>query len=137
MNPTLSPSLASARALALGSLLGIAVLKLVMLAGLYSRTPPFPPDFLSPFIAATLSLAALGAVLLVANSRHFFIPTLVFAAASLLSYGPHKLYPGESPFFFAQTPAVYPAVVVGSILIATLVLSSLRLRKVLSQESVG
>ena len=116
------------RALALGSLSGIAVLKAVMLGGLFSRTPPFPPDFLSPFIGATLALAALSAVLLVTKSRHFFVPTLAFAGASLLSYGPHKLYPGENPFFFAQTPSVYPAIVVGSVLIATLIVSSLRLR---------
>lgn len=55
-------------------------------------------------------------------------PTIAFAVASLLSYGPHKLYPGENPFFFAQTPTVYPAIFVGSILIGTLILSSLRLR---------
>ena len=118
----------SPRALALGSLAGIVILKLVMLGGLYSRTPPFPPEFLSPFIGATLALAALSAVLLVSNSRHFLLPTMIFAGASLLSYGPHKLYPGENPFFFAQTASVYPAIVVGSVLIATLALSSLRLR---------
>ena len=127
MSPS-SPSSAHHRALALGALSGIFTLKLVMLGGLYSRTPPFPPEFLSPFIGATLALAALSAVLLVSNSRHFLLPTVIFAAASLLSYGPHKLYPGENPFFFAQTPSVYPAIVVGSILIGTLVLSSLRLR---------
>ena len=127
MTSTSNPASAP-RALALGSLAGIVILKTVMLGGLYSRTPPFPPEFLSPFIGATLAIAALGAVLLVLNSRHFFLPTVAFAAASLLSYGPHKLYPGENPFFFAQTPSVYPAIVVGSILIGTLVLSSLRLR---------
>ena len=119
----------SPRALALGSVAGIAVLKLVMLGGLYTRTPPFPPDFLSPFLGATLAVAALSAVLLLTNSRHFFAPTLVFAAASLLSYGPHKLYPGANPSFFAQTATVYPAIVVGSILIGTLILSSVRLRQ--------
>ena len=118
----------STHALALGSLSGIFTLKLVMLAGLYSRTPPFPPEFLSPFIGATLALAALSAVLLITKSKHFFIPTIAFAAASLLSYGPHKLYPGSHPFFFAQTPSVYPAIVVGSALILTLIVSSLRLR---------
>jgi hypothetical protein len=100
-----------------------------MLGGLYSRTPPFPPEFLSPFIGATLALAALSAVLLILNSRLFFLPTIAFAGASLLSYGPHKLYPGENPFFFAQTPSVYPAIAIGSILIAILILSSLRLRR--------
>lgn len=129
MNATFPQASAAPRALALGSLAGIVVLKVVMLGGLYSRTPPFPPEFLSPFIGATLALAALGAVLLVSNSRHFFVPTIAFAGASLLSYGPHKLYPGDNPFFFAQTPTVYPAIAVGSILIATLILSSLRLRK--------
>jgi hypothetical protein len=124
-----SPVSPPSRALALGSLAGIVVLKVIMLGGLYSRTPPFPPEFLSPFIGATLALAAFSAVLLVLNSRHFFVPTMMFAGASLLSYGPHKLYPGDNPFFFAQTPAVYPAIVVGSVLIGTLVLSSLRLRK--------
>ena len=122
-DPTASP-----RALALGSISGIAILKAVMLGGLFSRTPPFPPEFLSPVIGATLALAALSAVLLATNSRHFFIPTLAFAGASLLSYGPHKLYPGENPLFFAQTASVYPAIVVGSVLIATLIVSSLRLR---------
>ena len=121
----------SHRALALGSLAGIAVLKGVMLGGLYSRTPPYPPDFLSPFIGATLALATLSGVLLVLHSRRFFVPTLLFALTALLSYGPHKLYPGSHPFFFAQTPAAYPAIVVGSGLIAILVVSSLRLRRTL------
>ena len=117
------------RALALGSLSGLVVLKLVMLGALYSRTPPFPPDFLSPFIGATLAVAALAAVLLLSRSRHALIPSLAFAAAALLSYGPHKLYPGNHPFFFAQSASTYPAIIVGSVLIGTLVLSSLALRR--------
>ena len=115
------------RGAALGALAGLAVLKAVMLAALFTRTPPFPPPFLAPLIGATLALAALAAALVLAGSRAFLAPALPFAALSLLSYGPHKLWPGENPFFFAQDPATWPAILVGGPLIAVLAWSSLRL----------
>jgi hypothetical protein len=130
---TLSPSVRCARAVAIGSLAGIAVLKLVMLFALFSRTPPFPPEFLSPFIGAALALAALGGTLLIAGSRLFIWPITAFALTALLSFGPHKLYPGANPFFFAQTPAVYPAIIVGSLLIACLAIASVRFYRALRQ----
>jgi hypothetical protein len=115
----------------MGSLAGLATLKLVMLFALFSQTPPFPPEFLAPFIGSTLALACLGASLVVAGSRHFIWPTMAFALTALLSFGPHKLYPGTHPFFFAQTPAVYPAIIVGSLLIACLIAASVKLYRVL------
>lgn len=56
-------------------------------------------------------------------------PLAGFAALTLLDFGPHKLLPGSHPFFFAQTPAVYPAIVVGSVLLAVLVRASVALHR--------
>lgn len=76
---------------------------------------------------------AVAAILIRARSRWFAVPVVPVLLVSLLSVGPQKLYPGESDFF-AQTPAVYPVIVVGSALIAVLALSSRRLYHAYSLE---
>ena len=115
--------LTEARLAAIGSLAGLAVLKLVMLAALFTRTEPYPPLQLAPLFAASLALSALAVALICANSRRFLAPTVLVVLESLLSVGPHKLYPGESAMF-AQTAAVYPVILVGSALILILLVTS-------------
>ncbi|CBS86771.1 hypothetical protein [Azospirillum lipoferum] len=105
------------RLTSLGALAGLTAMKLVMLGSMFSRTPPFPPLEFAPLFAASIGLAALCAALIVAGSRWFGPAAVLLALESLLSYGPHKFYPGESSFF-AQTAAVYPVLAIGTLLIA-------------------
>jgi len=116
----------AARTLALGAIAGLAVLKFVMLVALFTRTPPYPPLEFAPLFGAALALSALCAALIQVGSRWFLAPTGLLIAESLLSFGPHKFYPGESAFF-AQTPVVYPAIAVGTLLILVLGGSAWRL----------
>lgn len=110
-------AMACHRLTSLGALAGLTAMKLVMLGSMFSRTPPFPPLEFAPLFAASVGLAALCAALILAGSRLFWPAAVVLVLESLLSYGPHKFYPGESSFF-AQTIAVYPVLAVGSLLIA-------------------
>lgn len=124
-----NPSLAAievSRSAAIGSLAGLAILKVVMLVALFTRTPPYPPLEFAPLFGASLALSAVAVALIRARSRWFVVPTIAISLESLLALGPQKLYPGESDFF-AQTAAVYPAIVVGSALILVLGLSSRQL----------
>lgn len=121
-----SPGDARDRAAALGALAGLFIMKTAMIGALYSQTPPFPPAVFAPTFAASLGLSALCAALISARSRWFAAAAVPVIAESLLSYGPHKLYPGESALF-AQTAAVYPAIAAGSALIAVLAVTSVRL----------
>ena len=105
------------RLTSLGALAGLMAMKLVMLGSMFSRTPPFPPLEFAPLFAASVGLAALCAALILAGSRWFWPAAVVLVLESLLSYGPHKFYPGETSFF-AQSVAVYPVLAVGSLLIA-------------------
>lgn len=118
--------LAGPRLVAVGSLVGLAIPKVTMLFSLFTRTPPYPPLALTPLFGASLALSALCLALIGARSRWFAVPAVAIVLESLLSFGPQKLYPGESAFF-AQSVAVYPAVVVGSAPIALLVGSGWRL----------
>jgi len=113
----------SARSAAVAALAGLAVLKVVMLAALFTRTEPYPPPHFAPLFSASLALTVLAIALVATRSRWFVLAVAPIVLESLLSFGPHKLYPGESDFF-AQTPAVYPAIVVGSVLIAIVIVSS-------------
>lgn len=86
-------------ALAVGCLAGLAVLKAVMLAALFTRTAPYPPLHFAPLFGASLSLVAVAATLIRDRSRWFAVPVVPVLLVSLLSVGPQKLYPGESDFF--------------------------------------
>ncbi|MDQ2101267.1 hypothetical protein [Azospirillum isscasi] len=114
------------RTLALGALAGLAILKAVMLAGQFTQTEPYPPLQFAPLFASSLALSALCAALMLVRSRWFALPTAAVILESLLSFGPHKLYPGPPPVF-AQTVAVYPAIAVGSVLIGVLAAASWKL----------
>lgn len=112
--------------LVLGALAGLALLKLVMLAALFTRSDPYPPPALAPLFAAGLALGVLAAALILARSRWFIVPAGLVAAESLLSFGPQKFLPGDSALV-AQSAAVYPAVATGLCLILLLAAAAWRL----------
>ncbi len=119
--PTARPD--ASRLAALGSIAGLAILKIVMLAALFTQTPPHPPLGFAPLFGASLALSALCVALICTRSRWFSAPSILVILESLLSFGPQKLYPGESSFF-AQSVAVYPVIFVGSALILILGVAS-------------
>jgi hypothetical protein len=127
-------TVAAARVHVIGALTGVAMLKLVMLAALFTQTDPYPPLRFAPLFSASLALSVFAIALLMTRSRAFVIPVVAITLESLLSVGPHKLYPGESDMF-AQTPAVYPVIVVGTALLIALAVSSVRLYRAWSEES--
>lgn len=122
------------RSMAIGALAGLAVLKVVMLAALFTQTPPYPPLAFVPLFGASLALSVFVVAMVYAGSRWFVVPVVLVILESLLSYGPQKLYPGESSFF-AQTAAVYPAIFVGSVFILILAVSSWRLSQALATQT--
>ena len=136
MLPTSPPDPRAARLVASGALAGLAALKLVMLAALFTRTDPYPPLAFAPLFAASLALSALAVALIWAGSRWFVAPTLLVGLESLLSVGPQKLYPGESSFF-AQSASVYPVILVGSALLLVLALTSRTLYRLFAASSHG
>lgn len=119
-----------------GALAGVAVLKIVMILAALTRTEPYPPLHFLPLFAASLALSVLAVALVLARSRWFALATAAVIAESLLAVGPQKLYPGESDFF-AQTPAVYPVIVVGSLLLVVLALATRDLLRVWRTEGVA
>ena len=108
------------RLAAIGSIAGLALLKLTMLAALFAAVEPHPPRELAPLFGASLALSALSLALIHAGSPWFLAPTVPVAVESLVSYGPHKLVLGQSV-------AIYPAVFVGSALVLVLGVASWRL----------
>lgn len=122
-----------ATATAVGSLAGLAILMAVMLAALFTQTDPYPPLHFAPLFGTSLALTVVALTLLRVRSRLFLAPVVPVILISLLSAGPQKLYPGESDFF-AQTPAVYPVIIVGTVLIASLIHSSRTLYRAYATE---
>ncbi|WP_020410219.1 hypothetical protein [Hahella ganghwensis] len=122
------------RTLAISALLGLVMLKLIMLSALFTQTMPHPPAFIAPTLAASMALSALCIGLILTGSR--WLPTVagIIALESLLSFGPHKLYPGESPAFFAQTPAVYPVIIVGTTLILVLIVNVFKMNRLINSS---
>lgn len=120
---------------AIGSIIGMAILKVVMLAALFTQTPPHPPLEFAPLFGASLALGALCVTLVYMRSRWFVAPVILIILESLLSYGPQKLYPGESSFF-AQSVAVYPVIFVGTALILILGVASWRLFRMFEVEEM-
>jgi hypothetical protein len=105
-----------------GAMLGLAMLKLVMLAALYARVEPHPPAEFAPLFGASLALSVLALALLAGGSRWFVAPTALVLLESLVSFGPHK-------FIIGQSVAIYPAVAVGSALVAVAAVASWRITR--------
>lgn len=113
---------------AVAAIAAILTQMIVMLAALFAQQPPHPPSFLAPLIGVGVAFGVAAAILTLAKARGFFGLTIVFVVFSLISFGPHKLLPGEHPLFFAQTPAVYPIILSGTFFVAMLLVAALKLR---------
>lgn len=94
------------------------VLQGIMLAALFTQTPPHPPlkvepFALAPFLAASISLAA-AALVLGAENRLGVLTAMLATLLALVSYGPQKWF---DPVF----GEIWPAVIVGQIAAAGVV----------------
>ena len=94
------------RTLSLACLVAVLILQTVMLASLFTQTPPHPPLELAPLFGAILALGGFTLVLLLCHWRSGYIAAGASALLAMISYGPHKLFLGEEP-------AILPAVVAG------------------------
>lgn len=93
----------------------LAILQLLMLAALYSRTEPHPPlaiplFALAPFLSASIALAVAG---LLAPGRWLSLAACVTA---LISFGPQK-------WFDAAFPQIWPAVILAQMAVAMVAFS--------------
>ncbi|GAB1581901.1 hypothetical protein [Phyllobacterium phragmitis] len=108
------------------ALLALIVLQIVMLAALYTQTPPYPPRAivlfaLGPFLGASIAIAAAAMVLGATATRQGAIASLLTATLALVSFGPQKW----------SDPAIgeiWPAVLVAQVAVAVL-LAEIFLRK--------
>ena len=96
----------------------LAILQLLMLAALYSRTEPHPPLViplfaLAPFLSASIALAVAG---LLAPGRWL---SLAAGVTALISFGPQK-------WFDAAFPQIWPAVILAQIAVAMVAISLFR-----------
>ena len=96
----------------------LAILQLLMLAALYSRTEPHPPlaiplFALAPFLSASIALAVAG---LLAPGRWL---SLAAGVTALISFGPQK-------WFDAAFPQIWPAVILAQIAVAMVAISMFR-----------
>ncbi len=91
----------------------------VTLSAAYSRTDPYPPLALVPFIAATAALGVTAALLLPTGGRMAWLTAGTFSVVSMVSFGPQKLFLGEMP-------DIAPAVVVGFALECVVLVLSIR-----------
>ncbi|UFN49014.1 hypothetical protein LPC08_23965 [Roseomonas sp. OT10] len=101
------------RSLSHAALAALIVLQAVMLAALYSRTPPYPPESvplfaLGPFLGAALAVAVAALTLGAATTRAGAVLTVLAAGLALVSFGPQKwLDPGIG--------LIWPAVLLGQL----------------------
>lgn len=98
-------------------LLILIVLQVLMLAALYTRTPPHPPlevapFALGPFISASVALAV--AALAMPKSRGGFLVTILACLTALISYGPQK-------WFDPAIGSIWPAVLLAQLAIIAIV----------------
>ncbi|MCR9136392.1 MAG: hypothetical protein NXI27_10385 [Alphaproteobacteria bacterium] len=98
----------------------LVVLQVVMLAALFTQTPPHPPLTiplfgLGPFLGASLAVAVAAVLLGEATTRAGQAASLLAAALALLSFGPQKWF---DPTF----GEIWPAVTLAQVAIVVLVL---------------
>ncbi|MCB1422520.1 MAG: hypothetical protein KDJ69_08655 [Nitratireductor sp.] len=96
----------------------LAVLQLLMLAALYTRTEPHPPLViplfaLAPFLSASIALAVAG---LLVPGRWLSVAASITA---LISFGPQK-------WFDASFPQIWPAVILAQIAVAMVTIALFR-----------
>ena len=65
------------RSMAIGALAGLAILRVVMLAALFTQTSPYLPLALAPLFGASLALSVFVVAMVYAGSRWFVLPTVL------------------------------------------------------------
>jgi len=99
-----------------------------MLFSLFTKTVPHPPltvppFALAPFLGTSISLGVLAATLIHHRLKTGYMAAILFALASLVSFGPQKLLANELAL-------IWPAVVFGlSTSLALIYLSAASLRR--------
>ncbi|WP_157017173.1 hypothetical protein [Mesorhizobium xinjiangense] len=101
------------------ALLALIILQVVMLAALYTQTPPHPPRAISlfalgPFLGASTAIAAAAMMLGATATRQGMIASILAAAFALISFGPQKWI---DPAIGEIWPAVFVAEVAAAVLI--------------------
>jgi len=98
-------------------LMALALLQALMLAALYTGTPPHPPLEIAPFaLGPFLSASIVLAIAAHQLAAERMAPGLAIAACltALVSYGPHK-------YLDAAFPQIWPAVILAQVAIITVV----------------
>lgn len=91
--------------------LGLLGITAVMLMALFTGTDPHPPNriplfALAPFLGMSLAVGLFAMVLASHAVRLAWVPSVVFAATGVLSFGPQKLF---DPAFHLIWPSVIGA----------------------------
>ena len=95
----------------------LATLQTLMLAALYTGTPPHPPVAVAPFAIAPFLSVAIGtafAAMVLSTHRAGHALSGLAAVLALVSFGPQK-------YFDAAFPLIWPAVIAAQISTAFLV----------------
>ncbi|MCP4381497.1 MAG: hypothetical protein GY798_08795 [Hyphomicrobiales bacterium] len=116
------------RSAANAAIVVLLVLTGVMLASLFSRTPPHPPIAiapfaLAPFLGASLAIGAAALHLVRQGARHGALIAILFALTALVSFGPQKYL---APNFVQIWPTVVTAQVAVIVLLVRSVVVLLR-----------
>ena len=104
--------------IAISSLAGLILLKAVLLGSLWAQVQPHPPARVGPFIAASLSLAVLSIPLVWWRNKIGYTISIMVGLLGLISFGPHK-------FFAVSASQIFPAIIVGTVLSVSLIISSI------------
>ena len=121
----------SHRGAASSCIYALIALQAVMLFSLFTKTAPHPPlavplFALAPFLGMSISLGVMAATLIHHRLKPGYIAAILFALASLVSFGPHKLLADELAL-------IWPAVIFGlSTSLALVYLSAMSLRQDMS-----
>lgn len=105
------------------SLIGLLTIDIVLLLALFAEVEPHPPGFLGPFIGAMISLGIISVVLALWERKIGLISSIIFGCFNILAVGPQKY------FFDPNGTAVFPIIILGTILIGILFYSILLIRK--------
>lgn len=110
----------------------LAILQLVMLAALFTQTPPHPPIAvapfaLGPFLGAAIAIAVAAIVLGATRTRLGTAASVLAAVLGLVSYGPQK-------WVDPAIAQIWPAVLLGEIAAVSLLVDAILRRR--TQASV-
>ncbi len=105
------------------SVLGLLTIDIVLLLALFAQVDPHPPGNLGPFIGAMITLGIISLVLALWERTIGLIAAFIFGCLNIMAVGPQKL------IFDPNGEAVFPVIVLGTILIGALFYSILLVRK--------